>query len=54
MQGVVIRKTGREWRLYSRKADPRTGRRRVLGRFGSREDALKRERQIQYFKHKGH
>jgi len=38
------------YRLYSRKADPRTGRRRNLGTFSTRAQALKHEREIQYFK----
>jgi hypothetical protein len=40
----------RRWRLYSRKPDPRTGRRRNLGTFGSREAAVKHEREVQFFK----
>jgi hypothetical protein len=39
-----------EFRLYSRKLDPRTGRRRNLGTFASREAAEKHEREVQYFK----
>ena len=39
-----------EYRLYSRKPDPRTGRRRNLGTFASRAAAEKHEREIQYFK----
>jgi hypothetical protein len=42
-----------EYRLYSRKKDPRTGRRRNLGTFGSRQAAEKHERAVQYFKRKG-
>ncbi len=42
-------KTG-EYRLYSRKVDPRTGRRRNLGTFNSRAAAEKHERQVQFFK----
>ena len=42
-------KTG-EYRLYSRKTDPKTGKRRNLGTFGSREAAEKHEREVQYFK----
>jgi hypothetical protein len=40
-----------EYRLYSRKLDPRTGRRRNLGTFPSRAAAEKHERAVQYFKH---
>ena len=42
-------KNGR-YRLYSRKKNPKTGRRRNLGTFASRAAALKHERAIQYFK----
>jgi hypothetical protein len=38
------------FRLYSRKKNPKTGRRRNLGTFPSREAALKHERAVQYFK----
>jgi hypothetical protein len=48
----VIRKIkSGEYRLYSRKLDPRTGRRRNLGTFATREAAEKHERSVQYFKH---
>jgi hypothetical protein len=39
-----------EYRLYSRKVNPKTGRRRNLGTFGTRERAEKHERAVQYFK----
>jgi hypothetical protein len=39
-----------EYRLYSRKKDPKTGRRRNLGTFGSKAAAEKHERAVQYFK----
>ena len=39
-----------EYRLYSRKKDPKTGRRRNLGTFGSRAAAEKHERAVQFFK----
>jgi hypothetical protein len=38
------------YRLYSRKKDPKTGKRRNLGTFKTREAALKHEREVQYFK----
>ncbi|MFI5351099.1 MAG: hypothetical protein ACHQ2Z_16265 [Elusimicrobiota bacterium] len=38
------------YRLYSRKQDPRTGHRRNLGTFPTRERAEKHEREVQYFK----
>jgi hypothetical protein len=47
----VIRKLASgKYRLYSRKVDPRTGRRRNLGTFPSRAAAEKHERAVQYFK----
>jgi len=45
-------KDGR-FRLYSRKLDPRTGRRRNLGTFPSRSAAEKHERAVQFFKRRG-
>lgn len=42
-----------EYRLYSRKVDPKTGRRKNLGTFVTREAAEKHERAVQYFKHQG-
>ena len=39
-----------EYRLYSRKPDPKTGKRRNLGTFASREAAEKHEREVQSFK----
>ncbi len=47
----MIRKlTDGRFRLYSRKTDPKTGRRRNLGTFETRTAAEKHEREIQYFK----
>ena len=39
-----------EYRLYSRKVDPDTYKRRNLGTFGTRAAAEKHEREVQYFK----
>jgi hypothetical protein len=39
-----------EYRLYSRKKDPRTGRRRNLGTFKTRAAAERHERAVQFFK----
>ncbi len=39
-----------EYRLYSRKINPRTGRRRNLGTFSTKAAAQKHEREVQYFK----
>ena len=38
------------YRLYSRKLDPKTGRRRNLGTFKTRAAAEKHEREVQFFK----
>jgi len=39
-----------EYRLYSRKKDAKTGKRKNLGTFSSRAAAEKHERAVQYFK----
>ena len=39
-----------QFRLYSRKRNPQTGKRRNLGTFSTREAAEKHERAVQYFK----
>jgi hypothetical protein len=50
----MIRKlSSGEYRLYSRKTDPKTGKRRNLGTFSSRAAAESHERAVQYFKHHG-
>jgi hypothetical protein len=41
------------YRLYSRKKNPKTGKRRNLGTFATREDALKHERAVQFWKRRG-
>lgn len=38
------------YRLYSRKKNPKTGKRRNLGTFRTRAAAVKHERAIQFFK----
>jgi hypothetical protein len=42
------------YRLYSGKINPRTGMRRNLGTFKTREEAVQHEREIQYFKRLKH
>ena len=42
-----------QYRLYSKKLDPKTGKRRNLGTFGSRSAAEKHERAVQFFKRAG-
>jgi hypothetical protein len=47
----MIRKlTSGKYRLYSRKKNPKTGRRHNLGTFASRAAAERHERAVQYFK----
>jgi len=47
----VIRKLkSGEFRLYSRKLDPKSGKRRNLGSFPTRAAAEKHERAVQFFK----
>jgi hypothetical protein len=47
----MIRKlSSGSYRLYSRKKDPKTGKRRNLGTFKTRAAAEKHEREVQYFK----
>jgi len=41
------------YRLYSRKLDPRTGKRRNLGTFPTLEAAKQHERAVQFFKRQG-
>jgi hypothetical protein len=40
-----------EYRLYSRKKNAKTGKRRNLGTFSSRQAAQRHEKAVQYFKH---
>jgi hypothetical protein len=42
-----------EYRLYSKIANPRTGKRHTLGTFSTKEAAEKHERASQYFKRQG-
>jgi hypothetical protein len=42
-----------QYRLYSRKKNPKTGKRRNLGTFKTRPAAERHERAIQYFKRGG-
>ena len=42
-----------QFRLYSRKINPKTGRRRNLGTFRTRLQAQRHERAVQYFKRLG-
>jgi hypothetical protein len=47
----MIRKVASgEYRLYSKKKNPRTGKRRNLGTFSTRAKAEAHERAVQFFK----
>jgi hypothetical protein len=50
---VMIRKLSGGYRLYSRKIDPKTGKRRNLGTFRTRAAAEQHERAVQFFKRRG-
>jgi hypothetical protein len=41
-----------QYRLYSRKLDPKTGKHKNLGTFATREEAEQHERAVQFFKHR--
>jgi hypothetical protein len=50
-KNIMIRKLkSGEYRLYSRKKNPKTNKRRNLGTFSSLAAAQKHEREVQYFK----
>ncbi len=48
--GMIRKLKSGEYRLYSRKLNPKTGKRRNLGTFKSRQAAEAHERAVQYFK----
>ena len=50
---MIRRLSSDQYRLYSRKIDPKTGKRRNLGTFPTRVQAEKHERAVQYFKRRG-
>ena len=50
---MIRRLKSGQFRLYSVKKDPRTGKRRNLGTFDSRAAAEKHEREVQFFKRGG-
>ncbi len=52
-QQVIRKLKSGKYRLYSRKVDPKTGKRKNLGTFDTREQAEKHERQVQFFKRRG-
>ncbi len=48
--GMIRKLKSGQYRLYSRKKDESTGKRRNLGTFSTREQAKQHEREVQYFK----
>ena len=48
--GMIRKLTSGGYRLYSRKKNPKTGKRRNLGTFKTRGAAEKHERAVQFFK----
>lgn len=50
---MIRRLSSGQYRLYSRKKDPRTGKRRNLGTFPTRAAAERHERAVQFFKRRG-
>jgi hypothetical protein len=49
-QAMIRKLASGNYRLYSRKKNPRSGKRRNLGTFSTRKAAQQHERDIQYFK----
>jgi hypothetical protein len=49
-QTMIRKLASGQYRLYSRKKNPKTGRRRNLGTFKTRSAAEQHEREVQYFK----
>jgi len=47
---MIRRLKSGQYRLYSRKKNPETGKRRNLGTFATREAAQQHEREVQFFK----
>ena len=47
---MIRRLTSGKYRLYSKKKDPRTGKRKNLGTFGTRAAAERHERAVEFFK----
>jgi hypothetical protein len=51
--GMIRKLPNGQYRLYSRKLDPNTRRRKNLGTFATRAGAEKHERAVQFFKRGG-
>jgi len=48
--GMIRKLKSGQFRLYSRKKNPETGKRRNLGTFATLQQAKQHEREVQYFK----
>jgi hypothetical protein len=53
LQQMIRKLKSGQYRLYSRKKNPKTGKRRNLGTFDSRDAAMKHERAVQFLKRVG-
>jgi hypothetical protein len=53
MSAMIRKLKSGQFRLYSRKRDAKTGKRRNLGTFPTRQAAERHERAVQYFKRRG-
>jgi hypothetical protein len=49
-RGMIRKLKSGQFRLYSRKKNAETGKRRNLGTFSTQEQARQHEREVQYFK----
>ena len=47
---MIRKRVSGKYRLYSRKRNPKTGKRRNLGTFSTRAAAERHERAVQFFK----
>jgi hypothetical protein len=52
-QAMIRKLKSGQFRLYSRKVDPKSGKRRNLGTFDTRAAAERHEREVQFFKRHG-
>lgn len=52
-QQMIRKLPSGEYRLYSQKINPKTGKRRNLGTFATKEQAVQHEREIHFFKSRG-
>ena len=50
---MILKLESGEYRLYSRKKNPKTGKRRNLGTFKTLTEAERHERAVQFFKRRG-